>query len=120
MDVIGGPGIGIAEDVIGGPIGMDVIGIGAGAAIGIGAGFIGAAAGALPATGRYDGVFRRRSSSCNASMYAACCLCDAINAFKSGPACVFTSSPTKIAQVWRPLRWTSKAEPMMDMQIFGT
>merc|ERR1719265_2980761 len=82
-------------------IGIEVIGIGAGAATGIAAGAASADAfsGALPATGRYDGVLKRRSSSCNASMYAACCLCEAINAFKSGPACVFTSSPTKIAQV---------------------
>jgi hypothetical protein len=63
----------IGIDVIGADVmGIDVIGIGAGIdCIGIGAG-IGAAdiglAGALPATGLYDGVFIRRSSSCKASM----------------------------------------------------
>jgi len=81
IDVIGGPifidpiGIGGPMDPIGGP--MDCIGIGGpmlciGAAIG--AALMGSAAGALAATGLYDGVFRRRSSSCRASMYAACCL----------------------------------------------
>merc|ERR1719161_1153366 len=86
-DVTGMDGLGAAMDVIGmDGIGIDVTtGIGGATGIGIGIGLTGSA-GALPATGRYDGVFKRRSSSCNASMYAACCLCDAINAFKSGPA----------------------------------
>merc|ERR1719321_1452155 len=117
MEVIGIDVIGAA--VITGAGAAVMTGAGAGIGIGIGAALTGSGAGALPATGRYDGVLRRRTSSCNASMYAACCLCEAIKAFKSGPACVFTSSPTKIAQVWRPPRWTSNAEPMTERQILG-